>query len=261
MDAGSAKRPVTIAVVDDQDLALDGVRSWIAADPAGRAEIIASGRSARAVLAGPGREADVLVLDPDLCRDWRLTQLNEAISMIARLCDNGFGVVVFSVRAEPFIVQAVLDAGARAFIDKYADRGRFVDTVVAVGHDQPIVTLSSAGDLLHEPWTEVRLAGREREALRYLFQGMDYQSIACRMFKDGGGTVTKATVREYIDRARAKFAAAGRPGRSNLALLARCIELGLITTADVQDYHSRASSDGDKPINDADGRSEHSARR
>lgn len=242
MGASPMDRPVTVAVVDDQEVILDGVRSWIEHDPGRRAEIIADGVSIREVLDNGGQDADVLVLDLELRREWRLAELDEATSIIARLCDDGSRIVVFSVHMEPLVVQAVLHAGARVFIDKHAERGLFVDTVVAVGHDQPVVTPSTAGGILHELRPEVRLADREKEALRYLFQGMSYQSIALRMVKDGGGTITKATVKEYIDRARAKFAAAGRPGKSTLTLLARCIELGLITLADVEEYRSRAAA-------------------
>jgi two-component system nitrate/nitrite response regulator NarL len=242
MDTGSAGRPVTVALVDDQEVVLEGVRSWIERDPRSRAEIIAAGDSVRDVLENGGRDADVLVLDLDLGQEWKLARLNEVTSVIAGLCDGGSRVVVFSIHVEPLVVQAVISAGARVFIDKHAERGLFVDTVVAVGRDQPVVTPSTAGGMLHELRPEIKLADREKEALRYLFQGMSYQSIAFRMVKDGGGTITKATVREYIDRARAKFAAAGRPSKSTLTLLARCVELGLITTADVDEYRSRAAS-------------------
>jgi hypothetical protein len=48
--------------------------------------------------------------------------------------------------------------------------------------------------------------------------------------------VSVTTVKTYIERARAKFAAAGRPCRSNYALLARCVEDGLIRPEEVEDY-------------------------
>ena len=243
MGTSPLEGPVTVAVIDDQELALDGVKSWISSDRERRAVIIATGQTVESVLDGPGRDAAVLVLDLDLGRDWKLAKFTEATRVITRLCDDGHRVVVFSVHTEPLVIQAVIDSGARAFIDKHTERNLFVDTVVAVGRDQPVITPSMAGGLLHQPRPEVRLADREKEALRYLFQGMDYESISLRMVKDSGGTITKATVREYIDRARAKFAAAGRPTKSNLALLARCIELGLITPADVEEYRSRAAAD------------------
>jgi two-component system, NarL family, nitrate/nitrite response regulator NarL len=223
------ERPVAVAVVDDQDVVIEGVRGWIAGDPAGRAVIVAAGRSVEAVLDGPGREADVIVLDLELDPGWRLQQVAR---LVAKLSDEGFRVVVFSVHIEPMVVQAVLGAGACAFLDKGADRERFVDSIVAVAHDQPVVTRSMAGSMLQA----VRLSGREREAVLYLFQGLDYDSIARRITKPGGAHISPHTVKQYIQRARAKFAAAGRPCRSNFTLLARCIEQGLIKPEEIEDY-------------------------
>ncbi len=89
-----------------------------------------------------------------------------------------------------------------------------------------------AGGLLHG----VRLSDRERQALQYLFQGMDQTSVARRLRKPDGQPVSVTTVKTYIERARAKFAATGRPCKSNYALLARCVEDGLIRPDEVDDY-------------------------
>jgi DNA-binding NarL/FixJ family response regulator len=191
--------------------------------------MVAGGRSVEAALDGPGRKADVIVLDLELDPRWRLQQVAK---LVAKLSDQGFRVVVFSVHIEPLVVQTVLEAGACAFLDKGADRERFVDSMVAVAHDQPVVTPSMAGSMLQA----VRLSGREREAVLHLFQGMDYDSIARRMTKPGGEHISATTVKQYIQRARAKFAAAGRPCRSNFTLIARCIEQGLIRPEEVEDY-------------------------
>jgi DNA-binding NarL/FixJ family response regulator len=139
---------------------------------------------------------------------------------------------VFSVHVKPLVVQAVMEAGACAFLDKRTEREQFVDTVVAVAQDWPYVTPSMAGGLLQG----VRLSDRERQALQYLFQGMDQGSIARRLRKPDGQPVSVTTVKTYIERARAKYAAAGRPCRSNYALLARCVEDGLIRPEEVDDY-------------------------
>ena len=56
-------RPVNIAVVDDHQVVLDGVRAWVASDPLQRLRVVADGYWVDSVLAGPGRNADVLVLD------------------------------------------------------------------------------------------------------------------------------------------------------------------------------------------------------
>ncbi len=247
MGTGEVDRTVRIALVEDQDVVVEGVRAWIAADPGRRAEVVAEGRTVEAVMAGPGREADVVVLDLEL--DERGAGGRLATEWVAGLCAQGFRVVIFSVHVEPMIVRQVLDAGAAAFLDKRTERAHFIDTIVAVARDQPSVTPSMAGGMLHiqepsdrghAPLRAVKLSDRERQSLQYWFQGMDHASIARRLTKGDGDPISPATVKQYIERARAKFAAAGRPCRSQFALLARCIQLGLIRPDEIDDYRAGA---------------------
>jgi two-component system, NarL family, nitrate/nitrite response regulator NarL len=230
MGAGEVDQVVRVALVEDQDVVVEGVRAWIAADPGRRAEVVAEGPTIEAALIGVGATADVVVLDLELGD--RESAGTLVTGRVAGLCDAGYRVVVFSVHAEPMIVREVMDAGASAFLDKRTERRQFVDTIAAVAEDLPFVTPSMAGGLLDL----VRLSQREREALRYLFQGMDHASIARRMVKESGETISATTVKQYLERARAKFAAAGRPCRSQFTLLARCIELGLIRAEEIDDY-------------------------
>ncbi|HEV2450868.1 MAG TPA: response regulator transcription factor [Streptosporangiaceae bacterium] len=225
MASSTLDEPIRIALIEDTDVVVEGVRAWLAADPQDRVVIVAAGDSIEAVLTGPGESVDVAVLDLEL----NGTMVTDRV---AELSDLGYRVVVFSVHVKPLVVQAVMKAGACAFLDKRTEREQFVDTVVAVAQDWPYVTPSMAGGLLQG----VRLSDRERQALQYLFQGMDQGSIARRLRKPDGQPVSVTTVKTYIERARAKFAAAGRPCRSNYALLARCVEDGLIRPEEVDDY-------------------------
>ena len=225
MASSTLDEPIRIALIEDTDVVVEGVRAWLAADPQGRVVIVAAGDSIETVLTGPGESVDVVVLDLEL----NGTMVTDRV---AELSDLGYRVVVFSVHVKPLVVQAVMKAGACAFLDKRTEREQFVDTVVAVAQDWPYVTPSMAGGLLQG----VRLSDRERQALQYLFQGMDQGSIARRLRKPDGRPVSVTTVKTYIERARAKFAAAGRPCRSNYALLARCVEDGLIRPEEVDDY-------------------------
>ena len=162
-----------------------------------------------------------------------------ATERVGGLSDAGQRVVVFSMRSEPLIVRAVMEAGACAFLDKATEEDRFVDTIVTVAQDGAVVTPSMAGGLLVKG---VGLSGRQMEVLRYLFQGMSYATIARLLRKEDGMPVSEHTVKQYVERARAKFAAMGRPCRCNFALLARCIEEGLIRPEEVRDYRPGWSS-------------------
>jgi hypothetical protein len=60
-------------------------------------------------------------------------------------------------------------------------------------------------------------------------------------------SISENTVRQYISRARAKYAATGRTAPSKDALLARAIEDGVIRPGDVTPYKSFARGATDHP--------------
>jgi two-component system, NarL family, nitrate/nitrite response regulator NarL len=224
VDPDSLGRRISVAVVEDHQVVVEGIRSWLAAD--GRAEVTAAGDSIEEVLGGAGAEADVIVLDLTLGMDM-------VTERVAGLSDAGHRVVVFSMHSKPLTVRTVMAAGACAFLDKASEQHHFVDTVLTVARDGAVMTPSMAGGILVEV---AGLSGRQKEVLRYLFQGMSHAAIARRLKKENGEPVSAHTVKQYVDRARARFAAAGRPCRSNFALLARCIEDGLIRPEEIRDY-------------------------
>ena len=228
--------PLRAAVVDDHEVVIDGVRAWAAADPLHRVDIVLTGTTPATLDALVGPDAtpvDVILLDLELSRELMLER-------IGPLADAGHRVVVFSAHGGPAMVKAALDAGACAYLTKDEAREHCLATLIAVGTDRPYVTRSLAGGMLADP----QLSGREREALLLWFQGMDMAAVARRMAKsDGSGTaITKDTVKQYLDRARIKYAKAGRAVPSRFALLARAIEDGLIRPEDVGDYRSAAAN-------------------
>jgi DNA-binding CsgD family transcriptional regulator len=78
------------------------------------------------------------------------------------------------------------------------------------------------------------LSEQERQALLLWFQGMSKASVGRRM------SISENTVRQYISRARAKYAATGRTAPSKDALLARAIEDGVIRPGEITPYTSFA---------------------
>ena len=80
------------------------------------------------------------------------------------------------------------------------------------------------------------------------FQGMSKASVGLRM------SISENTVRQYISRARAKYAATGRTAPSKDALLARAIEDGVIKPGEIVPYQSYARVAADQISPDAPGR-------
>ena len=73
----------------------------------------------------------------------------------------------------------------------------------------------------------VRLSEREREVLVAWFQTENKDLVDKRLF------IAPTTVRTHLQRARAKYALVGRPAPTKSALLARAVEDGLLSVADL----------------------------
>lgn len=231
MGADAVERPVTVAVIEDHDVVVEGIRSWFARDPGQRATIVDSGDDIDAVLAGPGGTADVLLIDLNLHGTMVIDRVGELIA-------DGHRVVVFSAHAEQENVLAVMEVGAE-FMAKEESREHCVETVIAAASNRPYVTPTSAGAMVTDSRPQrPHLSEQEHMALLMWFQGMTKSSVAMRM------GIKESTVKQYIDRARAKYAAVGRRARSKDALLARAIEDGLIQPDDVREYRSFANRQG-----------------
>ena len=221
MGQGPLARPVTVAVVDDHQVVLDGIRSWIERDPDSRVRLVADGLWVDSVLAGPGREADVLVLDLGLFGESVVTRVAELAT--------GRRVVAFSADTTDDTIRAVLDAGASAYLTKHEGSEHFIAAVVAAAEDRPYVTPSVAKALLGDASpNRPRLSAQESRALRLWFQQPKKLNVAREM------GIAVDTVDQYISRARIKYAAAGRPASNKAAMVARAIEDGLVRPEDVR---------------------------
>jgi DNA-binding CsgD family transcriptional regulator len=129
----------------------------------------------------------------------------------------------------------VLDAGAGAFATNGQGADHRPGTVQAVAEKGSYVTHSQAETMLADRRPRrPALSAQERQTLMLWFQGMSKASVARRM------SITENTVRQYISRARTKYATAGRPASSKDALLARAIEDEIIHPGEVALYTSYA---------------------
>jgi two-component system, NarL family, nitrate/nitrite response regulator NarL len=228
MDSDPMDRQVTVAIVEDHQVVIDGIRAWVSSDLGQRVMITHVARDLDELAACSGTAPDVLILDLEL--GGRLV-----ISEIPRLAADGQRIVVFSGHASSANVMAALDAGAHAFVTKNEGPDDLVETVVATAADRPYVTKSQAKAIIDDAGpTRKTLSDQEAEALKLWFTGASKAAVALRM------NVSENTVKQYIARARVKYAEVGRRAPTKDLLLARAIEDGLITPADVTLYTSRA---------------------
>jgi two-component system, NarL family, nitrate/nitrite response regulator NarL len=221
-------RPVTAAIVEDHPVVTEGVASWIRSDPGQRVRLVQTARDLSGLRTAPGPPAEVVILDLELSGELVTRQIPGLVSA-------GYRVVAFSGHSDPAIVMETLDSGAHAYVSKEEGRDHLVEAVLAAAADRPYVTRSQAKAILADQRpARPALSQQEQQALLLWFQGMSKASVGRRM------SITENTVRQYINRARMKYAATGRPAPSKDALLARAIEDEIITPGEVTMYTSRA---------------------
>ncbi len=133
---------VRVAIVDDHPVVVEGVMSWIRADPGQRitvTQVVADVTG----LDGP-HATDVLILDLELGGRMIADE-------VARLAASGYRIVAFSAHVDPALILDVLDAGAHAYVSKDEGRDHLLEAVLAAAADRPCVTRSQAKAILADP--------------------------------------------------------------------------------------------------------------
>ncbi len=207
-----------VGIVDDHPVVIDGVRTWLAEEPSVRVrhtgETTADLRS---------HAMDVLIVDLNL--NGRLV-----LSEIAQLAAEGQRLVVFSQLTDESLVMDVLNMGVAGFVTKSEGQAHLLHAVRAAATDRPYVPPTTAGVLVSDRNPVApQLSPQERTSLLWWFQSMSKASVARRM------GVSVHTVDMYIKRARVKYAQVGRAAPTKTDMLARAIEDGLVTPAELAD--------------------------
>jgi two-component system nitrate/nitrite response regulator NarL len=229
------EQQVTVAVVEDHPVVTEGVASWIRSDPGQRVRLVWAARDLTGFQAGTPPPVDVVILDLELSGELVTAQ-------IPGLVASGYRVVAFSGHTDPAIVMETLDDGAHAYVSKDEGRDHLVEAVLAAAADRPYVTRSQARAMLADQRpARPALSQQELQVLLLWFQGMSKASVARRM------AISENTVRQYVSRARAKYAATGRAAASKDALLARAIEDGVLKPGEITPYESFARAPAGQP--------------
>ena len=230
------EQPVTAAIVEDHPVVTEGVASWIRSDPGQRVRLVQTAHDLAGLRTAPGPSAEVVILDLELSGELVTRQIPGLVSA-------GYRVVAFSGHSDPANVMETLDSGAHADVSQEEGRDPLVEAVLAAAADRPYVTRSQARAMLADQSpARPALSQQEQQALLLWFQGMSKASVGRRM------SISENTVRQYINRARAKYAATGRTAPSKDALLARAIEDGVIKAGEIMSYKSFARTAADPPL-------------
>jgi two-component system, NarL family, nitrate/nitrite response regulator NarL len=209
---------IDVAAVDDHPIVLDSVERWVSSDE-GDIRVVATAATVAALLAGPGRRADVVLLDLDL-GDGTTVEDNVAAILAA-----GPAVLVLSASDQPLAVRAAIRAGAHGYAlkNEQADQIRSAIREVAAGRDwisprlAHILATDNAAD-------RPALSQQETRALQLYATGLPLKSVAKKM------GISEETAKQYLKRVRQKYALTGREAPTKLALYHRAVEDGHLQT-------------------------------
>ena len=184
---------IRVAVIDNDKLVPAGLRALLAGT--GDIVIVHTATTLSEHLA-VAPESDVVLLD------LRLEDGTEAAANVARLRGHGVRVLVFSVHGDRRHVRATVRAGAGGYLVKDDDATKLADAIRSVHGGQPALTAELMSIINDDP---PELSPQEARALFLYGTGSTLAATARRM------AVTIPTVRSYLTRIRAKWAAIDQP--------------------------------------------------
>lgn len=206
--------PITVSVVDDDRMLLDGMAAWLGS--AAGLELVCTAATVDQLLAAEREPADVVVLD------LLLADSSEPVDNVRKLVATGRPVLVVSV--VPHVTHGidVMRAGASGYLTKDHDLPALAEAIRTlargeVAHSPELAFAWSCDERPDRP----RLAPRERAVLVAYASGM---TLAAAARKVG---IQPATARQYLDRVKAKYCEVGRPTYTKLDLADRVREDGL----------------------------------
>ena len=216
--AGSAVSSgmIDVAAVDDHPLILAGLAAWIGG-PGSGIRVVGTAATVTGLLAGPGREAQVVLLD------LALGDGSTAEENVAAIRAAGPAVLVLSASDRPVAVRGAIRAGALGYVLKSEETAQIRAAIeaVAAGNDwisSRLAYILATDDAPDRP----ALSPQETRALQLYATGLPMKSAARRM------SISEETAKQYVGRVREKYARAGRAAPTKLELYHRAVEDGYL---------------------------------
>lgn len=216
--SGRDGRGVRVALLDDHEVLLDSMSSWIGAN-APDFDLVLSAGTWLQLVHSENFPTELVFID---------FQLKESISIEARVrtCRAaGAKVIVLSSLDTREARGRALDAGASAFLSKAISMREVMDGARAVMGVAP-------GRNLQRDWRPLpvgamhqsrpKLSHGEEEAFRLYVTGLSTTEVASQM------NVQYETAKTYLRRVRDKYAKANRPASKKADLIRRAAEDGYL---------------------------------
>lgn len=200
---------IRVGAIDDHPAVLKGVIAELGELP--QAQVCVHARTVEELLQA-AVEVDVVLLDV------QLGDGTDVAENVARLAATGAAVLLFTQEHRPAPIARALRSGAAGIVGKHEPMNVLVEAITAVAAGEPLLNPEWAAIVEGDP----ELAPREAEAVRLYAAGLPLKSVARRM------SLSQETVKEYLLRARRKYAAAGRPAQTKTDLYRRAVEDGYL---------------------------------
>lgn len=219
-----ASSPITVALIDNHDVVHAGISVWCAeADPP--IELLGSFHSSTEMLArypDVPNEVNAVIFDVLANGD------RPAFDALRAMCRAGQRVIVYSTLSTDEAILTCLDMGAVTYVGKTEDQRHLIDAIQAARYNEPHVSPQMAKALVNDRTSgRTNLSDREKEVLVTWFQTESKELVGSRLY------IAPTTVRTHLQRARAKYAAVGRPAPTKSALLARAVEDGILSLSEL----------------------------
>ena len=221
---GAAQKSVRIVTIDDHDVVHAGIQAWCAeADPP--IELVESFmRPAEFFITYSGEADDIDVVLLDL----QIEGNRPDFDALAELAAAGRRVIVYSHITTDEVILTCLELGAVTYLVKSEGKRHLIDAIHSAHSATPYVGPRMGKAMLNDDTVgRIKLTEREKQVLVAWFQTESKDLVAERLY------IAPTTVRTHLQRARAKYAAAGRPASTKSALLARAIEDGILSLKDL----------------------------
>ena len=145
-----------------------------------------------------------------------------AVEVVSTFTARRVPVVVVSALGDMGVVQSAIIAGASAYVTKHSDSDDLVSAVNAVLNGESYMSPNFAGALVPTMTSRIVLSDQQQKALVLYASGLKLDTVARRM------GVAPSTVKQYIDRVREKYTAAGKVARTKTDLYRIAREAGLL---------------------------------
>ena len=203
---------VSIAIVEDHPLVLVGMESIC--QQVSQWQVVLSTDNVVEVLSLKV-VPDVILLDLDL--NGHVVTVSDVQSLIER----GSRILIVSALSSPEKIRSLLHAGVIGFASKHASTEELIDGIWAAVHGTTWTSMELAAMVAGDP-QRPQLSTQEQRALALYASGLKLQSVARIM------EVKPSTVKEYIERIRAKYEDAGRYAPTKIHLARNAEEDGYI---------------------------------